>query len=196
MRPSRQSPATMSGLEDAAIQAAETLQTAHVEKRPSVAHDLAPDTAADSKEPIEIDTDPEAASEVDEDEIPVSTLRPTPRKPQMPPLPDLRFEQSYLASIKDANGWQGVAFITLRDQFLMPLIQGMTWTLIVSGWRYFNRGTKFSGQTVGAKIRRWWWGVNNWKVPEASGTLRDRDTIEKVEDYVVGELGSAGPGDD
>lgn len=41
---------------------------------------------------------------------------------------------------------------------MMPLIQGMTWTLIVSGWRYFNRGTKFSGQTVGAKIRRWWWG--------------------------------------
>ncbi|KAI7003622.1 hypothetical protein KC362_g19001, partial [Hortaea werneckii] len=57
-------------------------------------------------------------------------------------------------------------------------------------------GTKFSGQTVGAKIRRWWWGVNNWKVPEASGTLTDRGTIEKVEDYVVGELGSAGPGDD
>ncbi|KAI7003617.1 hypothetical protein KC362_g19003, partial [Hortaea werneckii] len=57
-------------------------------------------------------------------------------------------------------------------------------------------GTKFSGQTVGAKIRRWWWGVNKWKVPEASGTLRDRGTIEKIEDYVVGELGSAGPGDD
>ncbi|KAI6862510.1 hypothetical protein KC318_g20742, partial [Hortaea werneckii] len=52
------------------------------------------------------------------------------------------------------------------------------------------------GQTVGAKIRRWWWGVNNWKVPEDNGTLRDRGTIEKVEDYVVGELGSAGPGDD
>ena len=47
----------------------------------------------------------------------------------------------------------------------MPLIQGMAWSLIVAGWRYFNRGTKFSGQTVGAKIRRWWWGVNNWSIP-------------------------------
>jgi len=79
----------------------------------------------------------------------------------------------------------------------MPLVQGMAWTLIVSGWRYFNRGTQFSGQTVGAKIRRWWWETNNWKLPVgASGTLRDRGTAEKVEDYVVGELGSGGLGDD
>lgn len=78
----------------------------------------------------------------------------------------------------------------------MPLIQGMAWTLIVSGWRYFNRSTKFSGQSIGAKIRRWWWETNGWKVPQGSGTLRDRGMAEKVEDYVVGTFSSAGPGDD
>ncbi|TKA26600.1 hypothetical protein B0A50_04708 [Salinomyces thailandicus] len=160
----------MPGLEDAAIQAAETLQTAHIERHPDTAHDLAPETAAESKQPVNLDPDADAVSdEVDEDEIPVSLLRPTPRKPQMPPLPDLRFEQSYLASIKDAQGWKGVAFITMRDQVMMPLIQGLTWTLLVSGWRHFNRGTKFSGQTVGARIRRWWWGVNDWRIPGRSG---------------------------
>ena len=106
------------GLEDAAIQAAETIQTAHIRHQPSVEHDMAPETAADRKELVGLDDelDSDAAADVDEDEVPVSILRPTPRKPQMPPLPDLRFEQSYLASIKDAKGWQGIAVITIRDQ--------------------------------------------------------------------------------
>lgn len=80
--------------------------------------DVAPSTAADTKERVEVDDtiDLDDDSDVGEDEIPVSLLRPAPRRPAMPPLPDLRFEQSYLASIKDAKSWQGVAFITLRDQ--------------------------------------------------------------------------------
>jgi len=109
----------MPGLQDAAIQAAETIQTAHIVGRPSTEHDVAPATAAEGKEPVQFDHSDDLdgdASDVEEDEVPVSMLRPTPRRPQMPPLPDLRFEQSYLASIKDAKGWQGVAFITLRDQ--------------------------------------------------------------------------------
>lgn len=114
----------MSGLQDAAIQAAETLQTAHINRNPSLEKDAAPSTAADTKQHVEIDEDAEAdaAADVDDDEIPVSILRPTPRRPQMPPLPDLRFEQSYLASIKDAKGWQGVAFITMRDQVCLPCL--------------------------------------------------------------------------
>jgi hypothetical protein len=107
----------MSHLQDAAIQAAETLQTAHIKHRPSIEHDLAPETAADTKRAVRIDdsVDLDALSDIDEDEIPVSILKPPPRRPQMPPLPDLRFEQSYLASIKDAEDWRGVAWITLRD---------------------------------------------------------------------------------
>jgi hypothetical protein len=108
--------AAATAMQDAAILAAETIQTAHIRHAPSVHHDVNPSTAAEGRVPVDIDGDEDAASDVEEDEIPVSILRPTPRRPQMPPLPDLRFEQSYLASIKDAKGWQGVAFITLRDQ--------------------------------------------------------------------------------
>lgn len=108
----------MSHLQSAAIQAAETLQTAHINRVPNLEHDRAPSTAADTKEPVRLDhsVPDDNASAVDEDEVPVSILSPEPRRPQMPPLPDLRFEQSYLASIKDAKGWQGVGYITLRDQ--------------------------------------------------------------------------------
>ena len=120
----------MSGLQDAAIQAAETIQTAHIKHHPDVKQDLAPSTAADTKQRVEIDDniDLDDGSDVAEDEIPVSILRPTPRRPQMPPLPDLRFEQSYLASIKEAKGWQGVAFITIRDQVCVPQGRGIPQT--------------------------------------------------------------------
>lgn len=45
----------------------------------------------------------------------------------MPPLPDLRFEQSYLKSIEKAEGWGQVAYITVRDQvgFLLLSSQGI-----------------------------------------------------------------------
>lgn len=36
--------------------------------------------------------------------------------PPMPPIPDLRFEQSYLNSIADASSWKTIAWITFRDQ--------------------------------------------------------------------------------
>ena len=108
----------MSHLQDAAIQMAEVIQTAHINPQPSYEYDRAPSTAADSKQPVHIDSAAAAdnGSAVDEDDIPVSILKPEPRKPQMPPLPDLRFEQSYLASIKDASTWHAVTYITLRDQ--------------------------------------------------------------------------------
>ena len=55
-------------------------------------------------------------SEIDEDEVPINVLRPLPRRNTMPPLPDMRFEQSYLKSIEKATSWDGVAYITIRDQ--------------------------------------------------------------------------------
>lgn len=106
-------------MQDAAIQLAETIQTASIKRHPSPHHDLNPSTAASQKQPVEFthsSADSDLASDVDEDEIPLSVLRPTPRKPNLPPLPDLRFEQSYLASIKDAKDWRMVTYITMRDQ--------------------------------------------------------------------------------
>nr|POE86483.1 uncharacterized protein c14c4.01c [Quercus suber] len=154
------------GLQDAAIQAAETIQTAHINRAPTK-DDIAPSTAADAKQNVifESSADLEDDSEADEDEVPISLLRPPPQRPQMPPLPDLRFEQSYLKSIEKAKGWSGVVFITIKDQVMMPLVQGLAWTLIVAGWKHWNRDTQLVGQTMGAKIRRWWWGVNDWHIP-------------------------------
>jgi hypothetical protein len=97
---------------------ASTLQGASINRHPSVRYDLNPSTAASEKQPVTLDSypDPDADSDIAEDEIPVSVLNPVPRKQNMPPLPDLRFEQSYLKSIESAESWQGVAWITLKDQ--------------------------------------------------------------------------------
>jgi hypothetical protein len=47
---------------------------------------------------------------------PSRMVRPVPRRHTLPPLPDLRFEQSYLASLRGADTWGRVAWITIRDQ--------------------------------------------------------------------------------
>lgn len=120
-------------MQDAAIQVAETIQTAHIQQKPTVEHDVNPSTAAEGKQPVEIEPDLDALSDVEDDEIPISILRPTPRRPQMPPLPDLRFEQSYLASIKDARGWQGVAFITVRDQVCVMATRQTMIVMLIDG---------------------------------------------------------------
>ncbi|KAF2148405.1 DUF1770-domain-containing protein [Myriangium duriaei CBS 260.36] len=185
---------------DPVIQIAETIQTASIKRHPSVAHDANPSTAASAKQPVHFEEDVLSdAEEADEDEIPESVLRPLPRRSNLPPLPDLRFEQSYLASIQHAESWQGVAFITIRDQFFMPLVQGMVWTLLVSGWRHLNRASQFSGQSVGARIRRWWWDVNNWKLPKQRVNLKDPKLAEEIKEqlltfnqYYTSEFGSAG----
>lgn len=101
---------------------ASTLQFGSIKRHPSPRHDLNPSTAASAKQPVTLDRHADVDSDVDEDEIPVSVLNPMPRKQTMPPLPDLRFEQSYLKSIEKAESWQGVAWITLRDQVEQPTV--------------------------------------------------------------------------
>ena len=111
-------------LPTAAAELATTLQTASLNRHPSPTHDINPSTAASRKEPVTIASSAasSAASAAAEDEIPLSALRPLPRQQYqqhrrpLPPLPDLRFEQSYLRSIEGAAGWWGVASITVRDQ--------------------------------------------------------------------------------
>lgn len=95
---------------------ASTLQFGSIKRHPSPRHDLNPSTAASAKQPVTLDKNADIDSDIDEDEIPTSVIHPLPRKQTMPPLPDLRFEQSYLKSIEKAESWQGVAWITLRDQ--------------------------------------------------------------------------------
>ncbi|KAK5945435.1 hypothetical protein PMZ80_002640 [Knufia obscura] len=180
-----------------ATELASALQSAHIEHNPSVAHDVNPSTAASEKIPAEIvsedhehdDLDDTSSHTSDTSTIPSDIIRPRPRQPpgrQRMPLPDLRFEQTYLASIKNADTTGKVIYITIRDQVLMPLVQGVGYHLLISGWRYLNRGTKFSGQTVGARVRKWWWGVNNWKLPSES-----ERKAESAKEYFVGTFGSA-----
>ncbi|CAE7031208.1 hypothetical protein P3342_006576 [Pyrenophora teres f. teres] len=178
--------------EDIAAEVGSILQSASINRHPSVQHDANPSTAASEKQPVTLNQYPDPdGSDVGEDEVPVSVLDAVPRKNTMPPLPDLRFEQSYLKSIEQAEGWQGVLWITLRDQVIMCFAQGVLWTLVLNGWRHWNRSAKFSGHGVGARIRRWWWGVNNWKIPNTKSKLRDTKLAKNVSEYYQSEFSSA-----
>ena len=97
---------------------ASAIQSASIERHPSPRHDLNPSTAASGKVPVKLEENADNGidSEIDEDEVPINVLRPLPRRNTMPPLPDMRFEQSYLKSIEKATSWDGVAYITIRDQ--------------------------------------------------------------------------------
>lgn len=153
------------------IEIASTIQATHINRAPSPHHDINPSTAVSMKIPVEV-----ASSSSSPSSPSIIHLRPKPRRPVMPPLPDMRFEQSYLASIPPNASWSMIAFITVKDQVFLPLVQGVLWTLILSGWRHWNRETNLKGQNLGARLRRWWWKTNNWKMPE---TVKDSGA-EKV----------------
>lgn len=165
-------------------QIAETVQTAHIQRDPSPHHDANPSTSASTREPVRLESiqkrhrGPDDDDEDDDDiavvadsddegsDIPVSVLRPHRRRHDFPPMPDLRFEQSYLHSIEGAEGrWGKIAWITVRDQIMMPLAQGVLYNLAICGWQFWNRNAQYSGSSAGARIRRWWYEVNNWKIP-------------------------------
>ncbi|KAM3512507.1 hypothetical protein MY11210_003850 [Beauveria gryllotalpidicola] len=158
------------------IEIASTLQAGHIISNPDPAVDIAPGTAADDKEILDekydYDALPHKAAhklvdiDDDEDDVPYSVLkRPRRQRQALPPLPDLRFEQSYLKSIAAADSWWKIALITTRDQVIMPLAQGIIYNLLLCGWQEWNRNAKIHGNTVGARVRRWWYGVNNWIIP-------------------------------
>jgi hypothetical protein len=108
----------MASESSAPIEIASAIQSASIERHPSPRHDLNPSTAASAKEPVGLEHNAEDIDDldVDEDEVPVSVLRPLPRRHTMPPLPDMRFEQSYLKSIEKSEGWMGIMWITFTDQ--------------------------------------------------------------------------------
>ena len=165
---------------DLTSELASTLQSAHIDKAPDASRDINPSTAASKKTPVQVtDVEPQSrvpknlqslppSSRSDQSEIPVSVLQPTSRHANnLPPLPDFRFEQSYLASIQNCSSSGQVACITFQDHVFKPLAQGVLWHLLTFGWRAWNTNVKFRGQSLGARIRRWWWGVNNWRIPSS-----------------------------
>lgn len=183
---------------------ASTIQTAHIDHHPDPAYDLNPSTAASKKQPVRFrshaanrrSSDALSPSPTRSSEIPLSVLEPPPRRNNLPPLPDLRFEQSYLARIKPfsqpADGsppnYLMIAWVTILDQALLPLSQGLVWNLLLHGWRAWNVATKFQGQSVGARLRRWWWKTNNWTIP--SSPRRQQEMAGRVKEFYVDEFGS------
>ncbi|KAJ5182747.1 hypothetical protein N7492_000363 [Penicillium capsulatum] len=168
----------------------ETIQSSTIQPNPDPVHDTNPSTAASEKHPVEVAPVSDADSISSDIVHPRRVIKQVPRRQNLPPLPDLRFEQSYLASIKDANTWGRVAWITVRDQVILPFLQGTIWTLALSGWRYWNRNAMLSGQTLGSRIRRWWYGVNNWKLPPMGSNNQQLAT--QVEDFYQAQFSNAG----
>ncbi|EAU30531.1 conserved hypothetical protein [Aspergillus terreus NIH2624] len=176
---------------DAPLGIAETIQSASLKRNPSPFHDINPSTATSEKLPV-VDHAPSDTESISSDVVdPRHMVRSVPRRQTLPPLPDLRFEQSYLASIRGADTWGRVAWITIRDQVLLPLMQGTLWTLALSGWRFWNRNASLSGQTLGSRIRRWWYEVNNWKLPPLP-SMNDRQLAAQAEDFYTAQFATAG----
>ncbi|KAJ5804005.1 uncharacterized protein N7518_000308 [Penicillium psychrosexuale] len=165
---------------DHAMDIPQILQSASINRNPDPALDINPTTTASEKRPVAVGPDSETNSIASDVVHPRRVIRPVRRRHTLPPLPDLRFEQSYLASIKDADTWGRVAWITTRDQVLLPLIQGTVWTLALSGWRFWNRNASVSGHTLGSRVRRWWYEVNNWHLPQL-GSTRHHKQMSQVE---------------
>lgn len=98
------------------------IQSASINHNPDPVHDINPATAASEKQPVVVGPDSETNSIASDIVHPSRVIRPVHRRQNLPPLPDLRFEQSYLASIKDADTWGRVAWITTRDQVCIAAI--------------------------------------------------------------------------
>jgi len=106
---------------------------------------------------------------------------------KLPPIPDLRFEQGYLKSllpfvhkiestpasntIPFAIEWSDVAWVTVRDQMISPLAQGLVWGVTSYYLRpvlsfptafvrkHFNARFGHLGRSSRAALIGWW---KNW----------------------------------
>lgn len=91
---------------------------AHLEE-PNAAHHIKPataTTAASQKGPVKVAPASDANSISSDVVHPRRVVKQVHRPPKFPPLPDLRFEHNFNASLKGADTWGKVAWIILRDQ--------------------------------------------------------------------------------
>ncbi|KAL6910486.1 hypothetical protein GGI43DRAFT_12477 [Trichoderma evansii] len=146
---------------------ASTIQAGHIRRHPDPRQDIAPSTAADKTELVDIHEVKRSHLDDDDHDIPYSVLRPPKKHYNLPPLPDLRFEQSYLRSIESADTWWKVVLTTIKSQVLLPLAQGVLLNLAMAGWQHWNKSVRVNGDSVGIRFRRWWFGVNNWSQPNS-----------------------------
>lgn len=65
------------------------------------------------------------------------------------------------------------------SQLVMPMLQGVVYNLAWCGWQYWNRNAQMSGNSIGAQVRRWWWGVNNWPIPSRPVAREKKDWFRR-----------------
>lgn len=53
---------------------------------------------------------------------------------------------------------------------VMPFMQGVLYNLAICGWQFYNKNARVTGSSLGARVRRWWYGVNNWPIPREKKT--------------------------
>jgi hypothetical protein len=59
------------------------------------------------------------------------TSKHMPKRLQHSAIPDLRFEPTYLAKLSTAGSdWKSIAWITVRDHAISPLLQGVLWCVV------------------------------------------------------------------
>lgn len=109
----------------------------------------------------EPDVDEEGQEEEEEADSISSEARVVKPVPQARPPPDLRFEESYLRAISAAEGkWWKIAYITVRDQVFMPLVQGTIWSFLLLSASSLRSKSSGSGRYYGSSIVRWWRSIN------------------------------------
>jgi hypothetical protein len=127
------------------------VQETHLIHDPS-SQDIAPQTAADN--PIRIRNVLPPIRFTSQDEDSESVISVDTRKRKLPVIPDLRFEQAYLKQLDAAKGsvfWMVV--ITIREQILLPGVQGFLWALGMAGIRTLRVQQAESGRAWGTYLR-------------------------------------------
>lgn len=175
-------------MEEAVKSLAQTaVQDSHIIHHPLPSRDIAPSTSAD-RAPVSIvrdalppiqfsssraelhclsqhhheqgEDDDETVSEVSLEDSPHPPSERKHRRPILPPIPDLRFEQSYLKQLEAAKGsvlW--IIIITIREQVLFPGIQGFLWALGMAGIRTLRTRQAENGREWGGWIRNFFGGL-------------------------------------
>lgn len=79
------------------------------------------------------------------------------------------------------NGIFGLlAMLTfLGAQLMMPMLQGVVYNLAWCGWQHWNKNAQLSGNSWGAKARRWWYGVNKWRIDGRSNNWQQKDWYQR-----------------
>ena len=130
-------------------EAAKSIQDVHINQSPEL-EDITPAVDASAHELLNNEvTEPSRST-------PSAHHRRRHHGPALPPIPDLRFEPSYLAGLTRAQGsWNKAAWLTIRDQVIYPGLQGFGVALATIAFRSLILRQKESGTAWGLYIRDW-----------------------------------------